>query len=549
MRTLPRRHDRARRNPADTTANTRRFRLSRTVALCAGSLIVLTLARPTAAQELKTVGESSGFQATAPYADVVEFCEKLADSSPLVHLTSMGQTHEKRDIPLLILADPPIQSAEMAAGDDRPVVFAMANIHAGEVCGKEASLMLARDLVKANSPLLKKLIIVFAPIYNADGNERFSTENRPGQIGPAKGMGQRPNAMGLDLNRDHMKLESPEARALARFMTQWKPIIAMDLHTTDGSFHRFRLTYDSPRHPATDPQLLVYGRDRFLPEVRRQQEQQTGELTFYYGNFDRTHESWHSYPAAPRYSTHYFGLRNCLGILSEAYAYATFEQRVRATYNFVHEILKLAADQRETIVKLVADANSNSARLEELPVRFRPAAFDRQFVVPAWKEEVAGRGRPATDADVEAEYTVRYFGIAESTLDIDVPFAYVIPGDQPKAVENLTNHGVQLQRLSRDFTTKVQRYGITGFDRARRAFQGHKMVSDVEVTATTAEETLPAGSVIVRTDQPLARLIVNLLEPQSADGLCTWNFFDKSLEQQQYPILRINESVEIPKSN
>ena len=156
--------------------------------------LMICVAGPTGAigqdSDLKTVAESSDFQATAPYADVIAFCETLANSSDKVHLSSMGRTHENRDIPLLILADPPIKSAAEAKADPRPVVFAMGNIHAGEVCGKEALLMLARDLLAKKSPIYKELILVFAPIYNADGNERFSTTNRPGQIGPSKGMGR-----------------------------------------------------------------------------------------------------------------------------------------------------------------------------------------------------------------------------------------------------------------------------------------------------------------------------------------------------------------------
>ena len=489
--------------------------------------------------ELKTVAESSNFQATAPYADVVEFCETLAKSSEHVHLTRMGQTYEKRDIPLLVIADPPIKTADEAARDPRSVVFAMGNIHAGEVCGKEALLMLARDLIAKESPVYKELILVFAPIYNADGNERFSTTNRPGQIGPAQGMGQRPNAMGLDLNRDHMKLESPEARSLAKLMTDWQPMIAMDLHTTDGSFHRFKVTYDSPRHPGTDEALLKYGRDTFLPVVSSQLEAATGNLSFFYGNFDRTHDNWYSYPAEPRFSTHYFGLRNSLGILSEAYAFATFKERVLVTYHFVDEILKLAVKEKAAISRLVDEANNRAAKETSVAIQFKPIPFDRMVKIPAYREEVAGRGRRATDADEQTEYTVQYHGISESTLDVTVPKAYVVPASQFAAIANLKHHGVYFESVATKRDAKVTALKITNYEIAKREFQQHKLVSKVNVEAAVETVSLKPGDVVVPTNQPLARLIVNLLEPQSADGLCTWNYFDNGLKSGDYPIMRI----------
>lgn len=488
---------------------------------------------------LRTVAETSQFQSTATYVDVMDYCDRLTASSPLVNSHSMGKTTEGRSIPLLILADPPVKNAEQAGADSRPVFFVMANIHAGEVCGKEASLILARKLVSEKSPLLKEFILVIAPIYNADGNERFATTNRPGQIGPVNGMGQRPNAMGLDLNRDHMKLESPEARSLAGFMTAWNPLIVMDLHTTDGSFHRFGLTYDSPRHPATNTKLLEFGRDSFLPTISKSLAAQHELKTFFYGNFDRNHTNWLSYPAAPRYSTHYFGLRNCLGILSEAYAYSTFQERVIATEQFVLATLEEGTRQKHTIQNLVTDAAQPPQISGKMAIAATEVPLPGTFSIPAWEEEVAGRGRPFTDSDQPTEYTVQYHGATVATMQVDVPFAYAIPAEQKNVIANLTAHGIQWHALTQPAIHSVNQYSVTDFQQADREFQGHRLVSSVEVQSSAVSKTLPAGTIIVQTQQPLAALIVNLLEPQATDGLTAWNFLDEQLKTGDYPILRI----------
>ncbi len=169
--------------------------------------------------ELLTVAEESRWQATATHAQVVDLLERIAERSTVMRLGELGRTVEGRSIPIAILADPPVSSAAEARESGKAVVFAFGAIHAGEVCGKEALLMLARELALDGHPLLDRLILVLAPVYNGDGNDRMSPDNRPGQDGPALGMGQRENAQGLDLNRDYVKLESPESRALVAFMT------------------------------------------------------------------------------------------------------------------------------------------------------------------------------------------------------------------------------------------------------------------------------------------------------------------------------------------
>jgi hypothetical protein len=493
-------------------------------------------------ESLRTVAEGSEFSATARHADVIEFCQQLAARSKLVELAELGESFEGRSLPLLIIADPPIKTADEAARSKKLVVFAMGNIHAGEVCGKEALLMLARDLVSGDAdPMLKDLVILFAPIYNADGNERFAPDHRPGQVGPDQ-MGQRSNAQGFDLNRDHIKLESPEARALVRFYNEWDPALAIDCHTTNGSHHRFALTYDGPRHPATHAKLVEYVRDDFLPEVSRRLEGETKYKTFFYGNFSKDHSVWGSYPAEPRFSTHYLGLRNQLGILSEAYAYATYRDRVLATYGFVRHCLGLAADRRgqleslrTEIKKSASEANSDEPR--EIGIRFEPAPLAGRFSIPGFVElEVDGKKQRT---DEEIDYDVQYFGQSRPTLTVIRPFAYALPASYQAAIENLHRHGIALRVLREDIEVDAEIYRVNSIDRQAREFQGHKLVQ-LEVTARAESRRLEAGSIIVNTSQPLSPLIVTLLEPASQDGLVTWNFFDAGLTaDEDFPVTRI----------
>ena len=253
---------------------------------------------PEKVDALRTVAERSDYRATARYDDVMAWCRAFARATPNARLTELGRTAEGRSIPLVIVADPPVQTPAEAARSGKLVCLVIGNIHAGEVCGKEALPMLLRDTFAGpHPPLLKDIILAVAPIYNADGNERVSKTNRPGQVGPEEGMGQRGNARGLDLNRDFIKLEAPETRGLVKFLKEWNPHLFIDTHTTNGSYHRYTITYDGPKNPAGDPRVVAYMRQTFFPEVTRAFEKRTGLKAFYYGNFDREHTKWTTYPA------------------------------------------------------------------------------------------------------------------------------------------------------------------------------------------------------------------------------------------------------------
>src|SRR5262249_46927368 len=273
-------------------------------------LVTISTAQVRGDDALLTVAEKSNYQATSRHADVVDFCQRLAKASPAVRVSELGTSFEGRKLPLLILADPPVAIAEEAARAGKMVVYLQGNIHAGEVDGKEALLMLAREIATGKDrKLLKDLIIVICPIFNADGNEKMSKTNRPGQIGPAEGMGVRVNAQGLDLNRDFVKLETPEVRALVRFMNRWSPAVVIDCHTTNGSYHRYTLTYEGPRVLAGERSIIDYVEQKLFPQVGKKLESKSGYKSFYYGNFSRDRTLWETVPATPRYGTLYAGLR------------------------------------------------------------------------------------------------------------------------------------------------------------------------------------------------------------------------------------------------
>lgn len=499
---------------------------------------------PTGDTALLTVAERSEYRATAGYDEVIEIIDRLSNSG-VVTRADLGKTVEGRSIPLIVLADPPIATAKAAAASGKLVVFAFGNIHAGEVCGKEALLMLAREIAGTpGHPLLKNLIVVLAPIYNCDGNERFSKDNRPGQVGPEAGMGQRQNADGLDLNRDYVKLEAPETRALVRFCNEWDPAVVIDTHTTNGSFHRYSITYAGPRHPAGDTRLIEYVRDTLFPAVTDQMRQRFGDRTFFYGNFNRERDRWMTYPALPRYGTPYRGLCNRVAILSEAYAYATYRDRIHSTRDFVRVCFEYAAEHRAEIRDVIRAARTRTIAAGQRPVagdsvaiRHESAPFAEPVDIAGFvEEEVEGRRKPTARPRA---YHVPHDGDTRASVTVRRPYAYLLPSTETEIVSKLQLHGVKVEVLRAGVDLDLEMYRIESIERAAREFQNHRLVT-VDVSSERAKRRIEAGEFVIRTGQKLGNLIVVLLEPESEDGLCTWNSFDGALEVGSlFPVARL----------
>ncbi|MGD2153036.1 MAG: M14 family metallopeptidase [Gemmatimonadales bacterium] len=498
---------------------------------------------------LPTRPERTEYRETSSYADVMKYVEHVVDSRPWMHLTTMGYSMEGRALPVVVVGDLSDASAETVRATGKLRVYVQANIHAGEVCGKEAMLLLLRDLANGeHSAWLDSLVLLIAPNYNADGNERVNLMNRRGQHGPIGGMGQRYNAQGLDLNRDNTKLESPEARSLVSFWNRYDPHIVMDLHTTDGTRHAYRLTYAPPLHPNTDPGIVEFARGRMLPEVTRALKEKYDWDYYYYGNLPwrgmDAERGWYTFGHEPRYLTNYVGLRNRIGILGEAYSYSTFEERIMATLRFVEEVVEDAYRHASLIADVIERADGAEIVGEELALR---AAIERSpEPVEILMGDVVQERNPYSGQlmlrrlDVRRPEMMPEFGTFRPTETERVPAAYLVPSDQVRALNVLSDHGISWRTLERDELRAVQRFVIDSMQVARREYQGHTQrtlfgrYEDVELTVA-------AGTAVVPVDQPLGRLIFSLLEPRSDDGLANWNYFDDALEgAEYYPVMRMS---------
>ncbi|HEV8599174.1 MAG TPA: M14 family metallopeptidase [Gemmatimonadales bacterium] len=513
------------------------------------SLSLLT-ATPLASQQ--TTAERTNYAATSSHADVVAFLDSLQRLGAGIRIGRLGMSPMGRVLPYIIASRPLVDAPARAARSGKPIIYLQGNIHGGEVEGKEAALMLLRELTLGSlRPLLDSVVLVVVPLYNADGNDAFGPEarNRPAQQGPAL-IGQRANGQGLDLNRDYLKQEAPETRAAASLLVAWDPDLFIDLHTTDGSYHGYLLTYDWGLNPNSSP-ANDYVRDSFLPELRKRMRARHRQEVFSYGNFrnaepDSLTQGWETYDARPRFGTNWMGMRGRLAILSEAYSHADFATRVSATYNFVLEILRLAAEERAAIKSLALA--SSRYRPDSVALRSGLAPPTPMDVIAEITERAGEGGGPFARRRPTGRFrTIRMpvFDRFQAERKEAIPAAYLFGPQHAEVAALLRSHGIEVRRLTAAWSAATEVFTLDSLI-VEPLFEGHRTIR-VEGKWGPGTSAMPPGWFMVPTDQPLGVLAAYLLEPASEDGLVTWNFFDRSLRRgQPAPVLRVRAPLNLP---
>ncbi|NJN42223.1 MAG: M14 family metallopeptidase [Flammeovirgaceae bacterium] len=220
-------------------------------------------------EDLVLTPEQSAYTKTSTYMDVITFLDAIKKQSPNIHVFSMGKSFEGKDIPVAVLSSPSITTPQEARASGKLILYVQGNIHAGEVEGKEVVMMLMRDILLGDQKhLLDKLVILFVPIYNTDSNDKMEKGRRPSQEDSPIETGLRENSQGLDLNRDGMKMEALETNALfENVIVPWDPQLFVDLHTTNGTWHGYSLTWAPSYHSGGIYGPYDFINNKMLPEI------------------------------------------------------------------------------------------------------------------------------------------------------------------------------------------------------------------------------------------------------------------------------------------
>ncbi len=491
-----------------------------------------------------TPAERSGFRTTPRYRETITFCRKLESASPLIHVTQFGLSPQGRPLPLVVVDASGTFSPELAHRRGRTIVLIMSGIHAGEIDGKDASLMLLRDIAVKGKwhSLLDGVTLLFIPIFNVDGHERFGPYNRMNQNGPRE-MGWRTTAQNLNLNRDWLKADAPEMQAWLRLFNRWLPDLMVDIHVTDGADFQYVMQLGLETGPNVAEPLRTWTKRVLQVRLLQQLNDQGVPALPFFWQRNRRHieKGIVGWSASPRYSNGYGAIQNRVFMLVENHVLKDYRTRVQATYRMLVDLLQIVQQEKAHLKEVNRQADRQTAEHlagRALPLVVRASLLDStliDFAGVAYRLEhsdlfgddwVHWLGTPRT-------YRLPFFNHLVAVDSVVVPYAYLIPAQWQDQLRRLRRHGVRIFRLARDTVLTVETYRLKNPRWQPRPFEGHHLLQ-VEVEVEHTSRRFPAGTAVILCNQRTNRVIVHALEPRAPDSFLRWGLWNAVLERKEY---------------
>ncbi|MFT3709794.1 MAG: M14 family metallopeptidase [Archangium sp.] len=499
---------------------------------------LLLIACLTAAPPLTTISEQSGFTKTGRGDEVEKLCAEFPKRYPgKVKCERFGTTPLGR--PMLALI------TQTSDAKKKPTLMLQGGIHAGEIDGKDAGFWLLRELLdgKVAPGALQKMTLVFVPVFNVDGHDRVSPNQRPNQRGPEE-MGWRVTSQNLNLNRDYAKADAPEMIAMLNFMHRIDPILFADLHVTDGAKfqHDVSVTFE-PRRLGPES-LKAWGRTlkaAIFPKIEAQ-----GHLPVdFYPSFDDGDDPASGFSSGwppPRFGSAYWAAQHRFGMLVETHSWRPYAHRVKTTFDVCVTLVeetaahglewmaaaKLADDATRSIAGTQVTLLWDSTQKSE-PIDFQGYAYTRT------KSDVSGKFWVQYDESKPVVWKIPLRDELAPFATVEAPKGgYVIAAPVAALIApKLAAHGLSFTTMKKPLPqASVQLFRGAPTYRAT-SYEGRQTVT-IKGAWTDGTEDLPAGSLFVPITQPHADFAMHLLEPTLPDSFASWGFFNAYFEQKEY---------------
>lgn len=487
-----------------------------------------------------TACEQSGFRVSPDYNDTIAWLKKLCEAAPKqLKMISLGKSPEGRDIWMVIASKEGNFDPASLKQSGKPIFLAQAGIHSGEIDGKDAGMMLLRDMtVRGNrAELLDRANFLFVPIFSVDAHERRSRFTRSNQNGPEI-MGWRTTSRNQNLNRDYAKIDTAEMRAMVRALHEWDPDLYYDLHVTDGSDYNYDITWGCNSTHAHSPNIagvLEQTISPFLKKSLRDAGHFPGLLVFEVDNLS-PEKGLVEMTALPRYSHGYADARHIPAFLVENQALRPYDQRVLGTYVLLESTMRALGEHGRALKDAIN--KDRAARRDTIPLEFDQAEKPEQI-------DYASVEYRHTPSPISGAIRVEWLG---KPRNIRVPYirtnkvvasvkrakAYIVPPGWPDVIDRLKQHGVQMEALAEPREFDVTMYRINEAKLMTEPFEGHIGIAECKAVPEKRREKFAAGSVRISTDQPLGELVTTLLEPMSPDSFLRWGFYNEILQRTEY---------------
>lgn len=488
--------------------------------------------------------EKSGMTESPDYKNTLKYFEQFAKDFPSVKIKTIGLTPQGRELKVIVVSKDKAFTPQSAKKTNKPIVLIQNGIHAGEIEGKDACMLLLREIfvTEEKKHLLDKLILLIIPVINADGHERSSEFNRPNQAGPKK-MGWRTNSQNLNLNRDYLKADTPEIQAFLKLFNDWLPDFMIDNHTTNGADYQYHVTYGIETHQNIHTKLSELVKTKYLPYLIENVERD-GFLTAPYIEFKNgsIESGITNYYAPPRLSHGYCAVQNRICLLVETHSLKPFANRVLSTKSMMCHTFEFIYQNSKDLLHLNRQADKETLKSfsqdkQEFPLILKGTDNSTNFKFKGFRwidsesEITGGLVRSYTNEPIDID--IPLFNNVAVEKHVDVPYAYIIPQQFSNVIAVLKHHQIIMKRLSSDKQFSVEKYRFKDAQFWPRPYEGrHLLKFTVEPFFESAN--LIKGDFLIPTNQRSLRVILNLLEPEAPDSFVNWGFFNAFFERKEY---------------
>jgi hypothetical protein len=500
-------------------------------------LLLIFINMETFAQQ--TPFELSNKKETTTYEAAISFYQDLAKAFPQQSkLFTYGSTDFGKPLHLLVLSKKGVFDPITLRKNNKRIFLINNGIHPGEPEGIDASMMFARDLLKANK-LPEDVVICIIPVYNIDGSHNRTGTSRANQNGPVA-YGFRGNSKNYDLNRDFIKTDSKNSQAFQQIFNTWQPEIFVDTHTSNGADYQYTMTLIPTQKDKLNPVLSEYLTKTMVPDLYSQMKGKNYELIPYVNSINETPDAGITgYIESPRYSTGYAALHNSIGFMPETHMLKSFDKRVESTYKLLQTYVDIIVRDAKIIGENKRKADEFTAQQKDFPLdwKLNRSVYDsiefKGYAAKYKPSEISGVDRLYYDRNEPYTKKIKYWDKFEPSLTVTKPIAYVIPKAWSKVIELLKLNNVNMQQLTADAKLDLEMYYIGDMKTATRPYEGHYQHSAVTLNPVDQKVQFYAGDYVVYVNQPNNRYIVETLEPQAIDSFFNWNFFDSVLGQKE----------------
>ena len=515
------------------------------------SIFLLLLVLKISAQEATfTIPYEKDNNQTMTYDEVIEYCSLLDSLFMEVRYKNFGISSRGNTLPYLIIEDP-------MKGKEKLNLWIQAGIHPGESDGIDAGFLFLRDVLTKTElrPLLKDVRIFFLPVFNADGLKRFGVYNRINQNGPRE-MGWRTTALNLNLNRDFMKADAPEMQAWLRLFNEINPDFIVDCHTTDGADYQYAITYALDTYETLNQDLANWLNKTYVPFMEQNMDKD-GFPVFPYVFF----RQWHNpksglirHASRPMLSHGYTILSDRPCLLIETHMLKPYNVRVEATRRMLMHTLMILAKYKTGYKEILnkADKNRNTDEFlqNDFPIHFQTSIKDsvlsnfKGFAFDTLTSQITGGEYYVYHNDKPEIFNLWLFDKIESTQDIKIPIAYLVPPEWNTVIERIKLHGITTITVQNDtkisaIQTKLNNVKFSSFpyeNRFRPSFDTDEFDADI---------IIPKGSILIPSKQSKIKVLIWLLEAESEDSFLKWGFFNSIFEQKEYVEMYVMEPLAV----